>query len=99
LSADVILYANDALLSVLTKLGDELRFVLITSSVKVLPLSDQGTATDIKGLSVTISASKEKKCDRCWHHSESVGGNQNHPDLCLRCDSNIYGQGEERFHA
>ncbi|MCB1803203.1 MAG: isoleucine--tRNA ligase, partial [Gammaproteobacteria bacterium] len=78
LDAEVTLYCSDALLSVLQKLGDELRFALITSYAEVAPLAaaPQGAAdTDVDGLKVVASASTHAKCVRCWHHREDVGAN------------------------
>jgi len=36
------------------------------------------------------------KCERCWHVREDVGANAEHPTLCGRCVSNLYGAGEAR---
>jgi isoleucyl-tRNA synthetase len=76
----------------LQRLGDDLRFVLITSSAKVL----QQTSS---GLSIDVKASAHKKCERCWHYRADVGHDVNHPDLCGRCTSNLTGAGEPRTYA
>jgi isoleucyl-tRNA synthetase len=100
LSADVALFANDELLPVLTALGDELRFVLITSSATVLPLSgDSGEASELDGLRVSVTPSTGIKCVRCWHYRDDIGTDAAHPEICARCVSNVCGQGEERRYA
>ncbi|WP_417561470.1 isoleucine--tRNA ligase [Marinomonas sp.] len=103
LSADITLYCDDALQATLNRLGEELRFVLIASDVKVLPLSQAGedaVATDLDGLKVHVELSKYTKCVRCWHHREEVGKREAHPELCDRCISNLPdGEGEQRLYA
>nr|MDT0251434.1 isoleucine--tRNA ligase [Endozoicomonas sp.] len=101
LEAEVTLFADDALTQKLGQLGNELRFVLITSAATVKPLGDAGdaAATDLEGLKVRIEKSEHKKCDRCWHRREDVGTVENHPDLCNRCVDNVEGSGEQRRFA
>ncbi len=100
LSAEVRLYANLDLAQVLTKLGNELRFVLLTSKAIVLPLvGNIGDATDIDGLRLSVTASTDAKCERCWHHREDVGTIAHYTDLCGRCVENITGVGEVRYFA
>ena len=100
LGAEVTLYAADELKASLDRLGNELRFVLITSAATVLPLdAESGEATELKGLRVSVAASEAEKCERCWHHSETVGQNEQHPTLCSRCVENVEGDGEVRHYA
>ena len=101
LQAEVTLYASAALAADLAKLGDELRFVLITSTaqVSVEPAPTDAVATELTGLSVQVNASTAPKCGRCWHHRHDVGANAAHADLCLRCVSNVEGDGEQRAFA
>lgn len=103
LSAEITLYCDEVLQTTLNRLGDELRFVLIASEVKVLPLSEAGSdavATDLDGLKVHVELSKYNKCVRCWHHREEVGKREAHPELCDRCISNLPdGEGEQRLYA
>jgi len=99
LEAEVDLYVDTELQSLLTKLGEELRFVLITSEVRVHDLaanSSVGIETGLKGLRVQVNPSAHAKCARCWHRRADVGVNAEHPQLCARCVTNITGQGEER---
>ena len=103
LDAEVDLYCDDELLSVLGKLEDELRFVLITSYVRLHKLSDKPSdaieAEEISGLAIAVKASEHEKCARCWHHREDVGSNSEHPELCGRCVDNVLGDGEVRHYA
>ncbi|GAA0858007.1 isoleucine--tRNA ligase [Aliiglaciecola litoralis] len=102
LEAKVTLYASSKLESVLSRLEDELRFVLITSSAKVVN-SDQkpanAIATELDGLWLSIEKSDEQKCVRCWHYREDVGSDSEHPELCSRCVDNVDGEGEKRLYA
>jgi len=103
LSAEITLYCDEALQTTLNRLGDELRFVLIASDVKVLPLdqaAEEAVATDLASLKVHVELSKHAKCVRCWHHREEVGKREAHPELCDRCISNLPdGEGEQRLYA
>ncbi|KTC89076.1 isoleucine--tRNA ligase [Legionella cincinnatiensis] len=98
LAAEVTLYADNTALPKLTRLGEELRFLLITSEAKVHPihLAPAGLATTEYGISIAVAASQYEKCARCWHRRSDVGQNEHHPDLCLRCVGNIQGQEETR---
>jgi isoleucyl-tRNA synthetase len=101
LSAEVTLYCDAALQEKLTALGDELRFVLITSTANVRPLAEAADAesTELEGLKVAVGKSSEAKCARCWHHRADVGHNHAHTEICLRCVDNVNGQGESRQFA
>lgn len=99
LSAKVEIWAKDELQTVLNQLGDELRFVLITSQVNVYPFAEQGEATEMDGLRVQISAAEGEKCVRCWHVLPDVNTHTDHPGLCGRCIVNVAGRGEVRKYA
>ncbi len=101
LQAEVTLYCDASLRKMLEKLGDELRFVLITSAVKLENMAGGAAAqsTELDNLEITITASQGSKCARCWHHREDVGAVAAHPELCYRCVDNIEGDGEQRFYA
>jgi isoleucyl-tRNA synthetase len=102
LDADVNIYCNEELKAVLMKLGDELRFVLITSDVKVYGLDEKPVeaVTDQElAIAVQVKASEHTKCVRCWHHREDVGSYAEHPQLCGRCVENVAGDGEIRHYA
>ncbi|MFI3245463.1 MAG: isoleucine--tRNA ligase [Ferrimonas sp.] len=101
LEADVTLYADGELHALLTQLGDELRFALITSNVHVAHLADAEGATDteLAGLKVRLTKTEAVKCERCWHHREDVGAHTGHETICGRCVTNIDGEGEVRHYA
>nr|MBP7229496.1 class I tRNA ligase family protein [Moraxellaceae bacterium] len=100
LSAEVDLFVSPEREKMLAALGDELRFVLITSAVRLHPLTEQGVATELEGLRVQITASAHAKCARCWHYRADVGSNAAHPEICARCADNLpEGKGEVRHFA
>ncbi|RJL75147.1 isoleucine--tRNA ligase [Acinetobacter radioresistens] len=100
LSAKVELWAQPALKSILDQLGNELRFVLITSQVIVHDFEEAGESTELEGLRVKVSAAEGEKCARCWHVLPDVNTHAGHPGICGRCLINLpSGQGEERKYA
>jgi isoleucyl-tRNA synthetase len=102
LDAEVTLYCQSELSSKLERLGNELRFVTITSAAKLAPLEDapaDALQTDVEGLMLVAKSSDHAKCARCWHHREDVGTHDEHPELCGRCIDNVDGNGETRSFA
>jgi isoleucyl-tRNA synthetase len=87
LQANVTLTVGAADHALLASLGEDLRFVFITSAIDLL----RGEA-----LSIQVSPSTDTKCERCWHYRGDVGVDSAHPTLCGRCTSNLYGTGETR---
>lgn len=96
LEAEVDLYCSADLKSDLDRLGDELRFALMTSAARVHEWNEGGDITEVDGLRVEVKASADTKCVRCWHHRADVGANAAHPEICLRCVDNVEGDGEAR---
>jgi isoleucyl-tRNA synthetase len=104
LEAEVTIYAKQSLLEVLGKLENELRFIFITSEASIKPISDaldinDIISTEIEGLKVKVTKTDHIKCQRCWHHVENIGFNEDHPSICDRCVQNIEGEGEIRLNA
>ena len=105
LEAQVTLYVTADLANKLALLGEELRFVLITSKAEIEVVSDSGQvpegveATEVEGLWLSVSAATGTKCDRCWHVTIDVGVDEAHPELCGRCVTNVDGDGEKRSYA
>jgi isoleucyl-tRNA synthetase len=93
LQAELDFYASEASFEALNSLGDDLRFVMITSSARVY----KAVGSSQEKISVTASA--HKKCERCWHYRADVGVDSAHGQICGRCLSNLFGQGEPRKHA
>ena len=96
LEAEVDIYCSTDLKEDLDRLGDELRFAMITSAVRVHQWNQGGDITEVDGLRVEVKKSVHQKCVRCWHLREDVGANSEHPELCLRCVDNVEGGGEPR---
>ena len=90
LQAEVTVKAQPEDLALLQSLADDLKFVLITSAAEAVA----GDA-----LAVDVHPSEHAKCERCWHYRADVGVNPEHPTLCGRCESNLYGEGEVRTKA
>jgi isoleucyl-tRNA synthetase len=90
LQAEITLHACNETQALLAPLGDDLRFVLITSQARVV-------AAEADRVEVTPSTAK--KCERCWHYRDDVDTHADHPGLCGRCVSNLAGKGEARTHA
>jgi isoleucyl-tRNA synthetase len=91
LQAEVEVEVGSADALLLRSLGDDLRYVLITSKAAV--------RDGAEGVQVRVQASSHAKCERCWHYREDVGAAREHPTLCSRCVSNLSGPGERRAHA
>ena len=90
LQANIELQVNADDFALLNSLGNDLKFVFITSAVVL----KQGSE-----LATQVSVSTAPKCERCWHYSDDVGQDTAHPTLCGRCSSNLYGEGEARHCA
>ena len=90
LQANLTITAPADDLAALQSLGEDLKFIFITSQVTL-------QAGDVLAISVTPSSAQ--KCERCWHYRDDVGVNPGHPTLCGRCDSNLHGDGEAREFA
>lgn len=98
LAAEVTLYTDSKTFPKLTRLGEELRFLLITSDATVHPIESAppGLATKECGVAIQVAPSPYKKCARCWHRRADVGQDAHHDELCLRCVGTINGQEEMR---
>ncbi|MDO9402694.1 MAG: isoleucine--tRNA ligase [Polaromonas sp.] len=94
LQANLTLRMNENDRALLSSLGDDLKFVFITSAVDLDP---EPTAKDVR--SFGVEASTSPKCERCWHYRDDVGHDAAHPTICGRCTSNLFGAGETRKFA
>lgn len=102
LEAEVTLYVNSEWMTLLNQFQNELRFILLTSTAKLLPLEqaiENAVDVSVEGLKLMVTPSTYIKCARCWHRREDVGQNAAHPTLCLRCVENVDGSGEVRRFA
>ncbi|MEA3176043.1 MAG: isoleucyl-tRNA synthetase [Gammaproteobacteria bacterium] len=102
LEAEITVFAPEALAARYAVLGDELRFLLITSYAKVVATeSPPETASKVgeEGVWIEVKPSTNTKCIRCYQLRADVGGSPKHPEICARCVSNVDGPGEERHFA
>jgi len=93
LQAEVEIEASGEKLKLLQSLGDDLRFVLITSRASVTA-AKAGSEEAIR-----TAPSRHGKCERCWHWRADVGADPKHSGICGRCVQNLYGPGEPRAFA
>ena len=90
LDAEIELSIESHKYKILNHFQTELKFIFISSKFTLAESKD-------KEINVTIKKSKEKKCERCWHHDETVGAISGHEKICQRCYSNIFDDGEVRI--
>ena len=96
LQAEIDLHVAGPVCEMMERLGDDLRFVFITSRATLHKRVDAGDDLDPV---TAVSPSTHAKCERCWHYRADVGHDPQHPELCGRCTSNLYGAGEPRSYA
>ncbi len=98
LQAELEFYATDIGFEAMNSLADDLRFAMITSSAKVVKVASEAEQK------ILVKASAHAKCERCWHYRSDVGradvgSHSDHPTICERCVSNLFGVGEARNYA
>ena len=102
LDAEVDVYCAAEHYARLSALGEELRFLFITSAARVheaaMPPEGAVAAGNAaqSAIWIRVRPSQDVKCVRCWHHRPDVGSDARHPELCARCVSNVEGPGETR---
>lgn len=105
LEAEIDLFCPEPLAERWGALGEEMRFLLITSAARVRPLTEAPSDAQTNQLDdgtafcFTVTPSQHAKCERCWHRRADVGLHSAHPSLCGRCVSNVAGEGEKRQFA
>lgn len=104
LDASLTLYCDGELAKSLGLLGDELRFIFITSEADIKPFDEKpsdASVVSVQDSQMAIVATKTdaEKCVRCWHKRHDIGTDSNHPELCTRCAANAFGDGEKRQFA
>jgi isoleucyl-tRNA synthetase len=92
LDAGVDVYASPKAYAAISALGDELRFLFITSAARL----HNGVAAEEV---IEVAPSQDTKCIRCWHHRPDVGRHPEHPQICERCVTNLKLPGERRMFA
>jgi isoleucyl-tRNA synthetase len=105
LQAELDVYCNAGQYPRISALGDELRFLMITSKARVHQAEAApagAVAAELVaggGVWLTVRPTAAPKCVRCWHHTEDVGSVAAHPELCARCVGNLALPGETRRFA
>ncbi len=102
LEADITIYVDAALAARYGALGDELRFLLITSGASVVQTdtpAESAVTSSQEGVWIEVKPSTDTKCVRCYQLRSDVGSDARHPEICARCVSNVEGPGEERHFA
>jgi isoleucyl-tRNA synthetase len=106
LEAQLDIYCLPTQAGRLDALGNELKFLTITSVAQVHEVSaapadavvaDTGNAI-LPGVWLKASRVGGTKCIRCWHWTDDVGVDTSHPELCGRCAGNVSGKPEVRRH-
>ena len=92
LQANLVITASGDNLDLLKGLGEDVRFIFLTSKVSVKD-------GDHDGFVVLVQKSEHEKCDRCWHYAEDVGADEEHENICLRCVESLVGKDEPRTYA
>ena len=101
LAVEVDLWLDGEIRDAVDWLGDELRFVLLTSEARTgefsaAPANAEVIQLEAGRLALVITPSEHEKCVRCWHYRADVGSHREHPELCGRCVDNVDGKGEIR---
>ncbi|WP_455380644.1 isoleucine--tRNA ligase, partial [Acidihalobacter prosperus] len=104
LDAEIELFCEGNTAEILRRMGDELRFLFITSEATVHegPAPADATEQSLSNgevLHIRAISSTHAKCARCWHHRADVGTDPHYPELCGRCVKNIAEDGEIRRFA
>jgi isoleucyl-tRNA synthetase len=106
LEAEVDVYALPDHAGRYKAVGEELRFLTITSAARVHVVqaepaaavaAEAGSAV-IPGVWLKVRRTGGNKCVRCWHLTDDVGSDARHPELCRRCAGNIGDHPEQRHH-
>jgi isoleucyl-tRNA synthetase len=93
LAAEIDIHAAAADYDILSRLGEDLRFVMITSRAGVQRANSEAEQK------IEVAVSTHAKCERCWHYRADIGKNAQHTTLCARCVSNLEGKNEGRRYA
>lgn len=92
LEANVNLFADKDLFTILKSLKEELRFLLITSTANVFLEENNQNSDNSLNLKIEVTKAEGEKCIRCWHRRTDL----NSENICVRCENNINGKDEIR---
>lgn len=101
LEASIVLYVSPELLGKLEILGQEIKFIFLTSHVTVklynnAPKNVKKSA-NLRHLKVFIEKFNGEKCPRCWHYFTPTKNHVKNSGICNRCILNTIGNGEKRI--
>jgi isoleucyl-tRNA synthetase len=85
LEAEVTLYCGEKILSLLEDLGEEQRFIWITSNALCMAEPN----VDPMAVRVMVTRVLHEKCERCWHRRAEVNTVPAYPGLCQRCVDHV----------
>ncbi|AYN24938.1 isoleucine--tRNA ligase [Buchnera aphidicola] len=99
LEASLILYVTPEIKEKLNILGEELKFIFLTSKVQIklydIAPKNSKKSEKISNFKVFLKKIKGKKCPRCWHYNIYI--KKNDDEICTRCVLNTKGKGEKRI--
>lgn len=90
LDAAVTITAGGDAYEALQPYADELRSLFIVSKAILARDDDvKGASEDsgVEGVHIAVGAAPGEKCERCWVHDTTVGGNPEQPTVCQRCQA------------
>ena len=93
LASELDIYTSGIQYDYLLRLGEELKFAFITSRATVHK-GDERKPTSFK-----VTPTTHVKCERCWHYVADVGSDAEHPTICKRCVTNLFGKPASRKYA
>lgn len=82
--------------ALLQSLGEDLKFIFITSAAQVQAIENKKDMAE-DALLVHVTPSTQPKCERCWHYCADVG--EHTEGLCGRCHSHVNGTAQARQFA
>ena len=84
LEAELTLYADGDTLAFTDDV--DLNTLFIVSGVHFAEGGGSGfESLEFPGVTISVAPSTAPKCVRCWNHSNDVGKDTEHPELCARC--------------
>ena len=67
------------------QVDESLEKILIVSEVELKNTTEINENELVDDHKIIVETSKNPKCARCWNHSDTIGKNLTHMDVCERC--------------